>query len=422
MQALQLYVQRDRSYETPEEATAAVSAALDALAACARTKQIWFRWGTACHLPEPAVLEAMVVGGPFVEGLRIPTPTSKARLLTGDDTDDIGSLALFVRSLAPGAHAPGFKLVATLRSDAFDLRADALVRLLQSCEAAAVPDRACIGPSGVVDGRVGWMSLASRVDRSKLSASQVVLPATSGVLVLAHGLDPWELENGAMAAVAVVREALVAAPTVLPSVPPTSPAPPLAPARYMPAPEPLTTVDASRSYATWDMDRVVMAPFCAHDCFHAHWRWADNVNGLKSTFGFDGMIPNAVEGAPMVPRNQVASLFVDSAVEFTYMATATEIDAHVWQPFFHHGAAYGTSAGVKTTLARQDVAAFTTTKIIDVDKVGSGTSPTILDSIDGDCALCFWRNRFRLVEKGGRLVPQERFRFLAGRKRDALDS
>ncbi|MFO0587298.1 MAG: type VI secretion system tip protein TssI/VgrG [Polyangiaceae bacterium] len=53
----------------------------------------------------------------------------------------------------------------------------------------------------------------------------------------------------------------------------------------------------------WRLDDIVMAPFCAHDCLHLHWRWGATA-GRKWTKGWDASGPCRVDGAPLVPPDQ----------------------------------------------------------------------------------------------------------------------
>ncbi len=112
------------------------------------------------------------------------------------------------------------------------------------------------------------------------------------------------------------------------------------------------------------LDRVVMAPFCFHDCYHAHWRWGtsfgtlpewqDHVRGWDDGYDpaapFGPGTPYARAGAPMVPRNQEVSVTLHSRREWTEVVRALPFRAGgeptppppgVWTVIGHHGAAYG---------------------------------------------------------------------------------
>jgi len=103
------------------------------------------------------------------------------------------------------------------------------------------------------------------------------------------------------------------------------------------APHPLAESDRE----SWHLDKIWMAPICAHDCFHMHWRWTDSVND-RSAFGFSGGKPYAAPGATMVPENQDVFIRFQNAFDFVYRVTAYDCPADQWQVVVHHGAAYVT--------------------------------------------------------------------------------
>jgi hypothetical protein len=100
------------------------------------------------------------------------------------------------------------------------------------------------------------------------------------------------------------------------------------------------------------LDRIVMAPFCFHDCLHTHWRWGDFgyqwVLGRfahpmpKSTLGFDtNFNPNTTVNAPLVPHNQSIRLTLLPPAGFNYAAFIHgPIGPGQWQVVFHHGMGY----------------------------------------------------------------------------------
>ena len=92
--------------------------------------------------------------------------------------------------------------------------------------------------------------------------------------------------------------------------------------------------------ARWSLDRVGMAPFCVHDCFHMHWRWANNMNTEPGAFGWQGGIPHAAPGRTMVPENQDVDLQITQKNQFIYKSRAHTPTADSWQVFCHHGAGY----------------------------------------------------------------------------------
>ena len=100
-------------------------------------------------------------------------------------------------------------------------------------------------------------------------------------------------------------------------------------------PETLTSAD----FAQLKMNRISMAPFCPHDCFHMHWRWTDNLNGSQiATRGWGKDKPNEVPGAPMVRHNQDVYVGVPTPHTILYLADIHGVPSDDWQVICHHGA------------------------------------------------------------------------------------
>lgn len=94
--------------------------------------------------------------------------------------------------------------------------------------------------------------------------------------------------------------------------------------------------------AKMHFDKIWMAPFCAHDCFHTHWRWA---RGEKPrwTHGWDERGPHRKSGAPMVPLHQDVYLKMVGVAAYQYHAESEfddQLDEGQWDIVMHHGAAY----------------------------------------------------------------------------------
>lgn len=145
--------------------------------------------------------------------------------------------------------------------------------------------------------------------------------------------------------------------------------------------------------ADWKMDIVLMAPFCAHDCFHMHWRWSDSDNTDWPTYGWGANRPSEEVGRVMVPENQDVFVVLTANWSMSYLAVADEAKADKWQVFCHHGAGYALSAGPKTTVAR--------TVMRDLDKMAFMAPGSPFLEIDGHWALFYWRlrNFFKRVQR-----------------------
>ncbi len=98
------------------------------------------------------------------------------------------------------------------------------------------------------------------------------------------------------------------------------------------------------------LDQLAMAPFCSHDCLHAHWRWSPG--GPRWTKGWGpGVAPYSAVAVPMIPTNHDLDAICDSPnsvtfVEKAYPTTSVgedstqTLEADYYQVFFHPGAAY----------------------------------------------------------------------------------
>jgi hypothetical protein len=103
------------------------------------------------------------------------------------------------------------------------------------------------------------------------------------------------------------------------------------------------------------LDDITMAPICAHDCFHMHWRWTTD-GTTKWSLGWDEVGPHRVPGATMVPLNQDVFLTLRSPHEMSYHVvidegdiavgegSTAEIPANAWQVVMHHGGGYPSAA------------------------------------------------------------------------------
>lgn len=84
-------------------------------------------------------------------------------------------------------------------------------------------------------------------------------------------------------------------------------------------------------------------PFCVHDCYHTHWRWAqppllDAYKREWMGWSLDGE-PYRVPGAPMVAANQTVVLTV-AGTGFHYQADIDRPAPGEWQIVMHHGSSY----------------------------------------------------------------------------------
>jgi hypothetical protein len=96
-------------------------------------------------------------------------------------------------------------------------------------------------------------------------------------------------------------------------------------------------------------DPIVMAPVCAHDCLHMHWRWgamwsAPGLSWLPNNIALNGWDANgnpyAAPGAPQVPANQRIGITFNGPASIDYQADCLNVPGGALQYVLHHGAAY----------------------------------------------------------------------------------
>ena len=175
--------------------------------------------------------------------------------------------------------------------------------------------------------------------------------------------------------------------------------------------------------AKWGFDEVVMAPICAHDCFHMHWRWGDaEFVGAddRSAHGFATMPtgefqPYVIKGGPLIAANQDLFIRLPDPRSIVYEAEVKPVAADQWAIICHHGAGYVTKTGLLVDSGRlgQDAMAsgglaptFTSEKPILLDVPIVDLWPDRLTAIDS-WAVFYWRNRYYIPDYEG-AGPTER--------------
>jgi hypothetical protein len=165
----------------------------------------------------------------------------------------------------------------------------------------------------------------------------------------------------------------------------------------------------SADFAQFKMDKIAMAPFCPHDCFHMHWRWTDNDNGDQiATRGWGANEPNMVPGAPMVPHNQDVYVALPSPSSILYLAQVHDVPADDWQVICHHGAFYALTTSVLVSASQLEVQARLRGAFY-----GARQDKEIPLSY---WSLFYWRLRYKIVVENGHLVAKERTTFPRGWK------
>ena len=100
---------------------------------------------------------------------------------------------------------------------------------------------------------------------------------------------------------------------------------------------------------------VSMAPVCAHDCFHMHWRWGLGYTHIEQT-GWGPRGPYTEPGAPMVAPNQKIEIETPSGhAGIRYSASASRQRGGDWAVVMPHGAAYALQLRVDPVRALERV-------------------------------------------------------------------
>lgn len=165
------------------------------------------------------------------------------------------------------------------------------------------------------------------------------------------------------------------------------------------------------------LDHISMAPFCAHDCFHMHWRW-----GAKATkrwnLGWSDTLPHQVAGAPLVPLNQEIYIWFRAAARISVHHLVGRSDGSVdwlpaneWQIVMYQGAAYAVQVEEMILWAAIQGAYGALAPPPKFYDVSSGVVPKLV-SVAESTSLFYWysrwQGRYEPVLKGW--VIEERLR------------
>jgi hypothetical protein len=154
--------------------------------------------------------------------------------------------------------------------------------------------------------------------------------------------------------------------------------------------------------AAWRFDDIAMAPFCAHDCLHMHFRWAKFASA-KWSLGWNANGPYAVAGAPQVPEEQDVWLWFRARAAITYHVVASSprlVDG--WHVFMHHGFGYALSIqGVISHLLAM-TAMHTFSGVVFLGTEGQSVHPS------ASTAAYYWQARYGFEVTDGKAAPFER--------------
>jgi len=176
----------------------------------------------------------------------------------------------------------------------------------------------------------------------------------------------------------------------------------------------LISADAKKLH----LDDVSMAPFCAHDCFHMHWRWGLS-GSAKWVRGWDTASAHQVAGAPLVPLNQDVYIWLRGPAKLSVHhvigrtdGSADPLQANEWQVAMYQGTAYAVQLEgyMKWMLNQFAYLAFASPPYFYDASVLIGGVPKLI-TIDESTAMFYWYSRWHASRAlGGNWQIVERLR------------
>lgn len=132
----------------------------------------------------------------------------------------------------------------------------------------------------------------------------------------------------------------------------------LAPSMKMPSVLAAKRLSDPAQYSALGFERIAMAPFCAHDCLHTHWRWSDMAarDEERHTLGWGSDAPYSIAGGPMVPRNQKVEIELLKSGVRIMVSIARDLKRYAgkWHVINGQGFAYSIDYHAEINLARLD--------------------------------------------------------------------
>lgn len=160
------------------------------------------------------------------------------------------------------------------------------------------------------------------------------------------------------------------------------------------------SIDSAKR-AELGLDDISMAPFCAHDCFHMHWRWGSGASA-KWARGWDDTSPNQVAGAPLVPLHQDVYIWLRGVAKLSVHhligrsdGSIESLEANEWQVVMYQGTAYAVQVEDLISWAKIEFA-FDTLAGPPGFVDASGTAPKFL-TISDSTAMFYWYARWHAV-------------------------
>lgn len=165
-------------------------------------------------------------------------------------------------------------------------------------------------------------------------------------------------------------------------------------------------------------DLVVMAPFCAHDCWHQHWRWGPDADAAW-TLGFSSKPMSSTTfpwsaystvGSPMIPPHHSLDLLMLSPTSYVFTEEAWvkhrpqkdgAIQPLEWTVFNHPGAAYAQGIDDYKTLSKVQLRLGMSEGL----RYTNPADPKTPKTYENDSALFYLMMRYALVEEA--MTPDE---------------
>lgn len=157
--------------------------------------------------------------------------------------------------------------------------------------------------------------------------------------------------------------------------------------------------------AEWHLDDIVMAPFCAHDCLHMHWRWSA-IADKPWSLGWDATGPHRAAGAPMVPLGHDVWLRFRRRNAITYHVLTTNAQPTLdWHVLLHHGFGFAVAISDKSNFG---MAMFAIDGAAHVYFIKEG-QPWLF--ANESTSAYYWMARFAYRIVDDKAVPRERLSF-----------
>jgi hypothetical protein len=192
MNGILIKVERRAPFAAHEEALPALEKLAAALSRVGRMRRLWSHLNHEYVGLDAAGLGRLLEAERFIRA-GMPGAPTRAWPLFGAPNGSGKAGLLCVTVLSDGAGEPfaGVSLRVSLAEELFEGDAAGLVDMLPRLVEAVAADEVVLGPSAWVgDLGIGWATFVPRGELSRKPAGVVVVPASGGGFLIAHGEEP----------------------------------------------------------------------------------------------------------------------------------------------------------------------------------------------------------------------------------------